>query len=85
MDAQQLAQAGLVGKALCQAGFPLLHPQNRGGRPTKAAEGKKSRYVSQAAWQKHVLCESIAAFLSVPGHSKAKAFAREVARTGCVC
>ena len=53
-----------------------------GGRPRKAAEGKKGRYVSKAARETHCMCQPVAAYLSVPGNSKAKAFAREVARAG---
>jgi hypothetical protein len=33
-------------------------------------------------WEKHLLCQSVAAYLSQPGNSKYKALVREAARTG---
>ena len=42
----------------------------------KAAQDKDGRYVSMTTWEEHCVCQSVAAYLSEPGNSKAKAFAR---------
>ena len=67
-----------------QALVPQIKQAFRGGRPKKAAGAAKGRYVSQTAVEKHLICQSIAAFMREPGHTKVKAFDREARRLGCV-
>ena len=81
---QQLVLVEAVSSADAQAVVPQIKQAFRGGRPKKAPGAAKGRYVSQTAFEKHLICQNIAAYLREPGHSKMKAFDREAKRLGCV-